>query len=343
MPDPTRVRLPKGRSAHPAVAIGRRFLIAIGLVCINWVIVLLERSDYRDALDGHVSVIDALYYTTVTLSTTGYGDITPATTTARLINALVVTPMRLLFVFVLVGTTIQVLTERSREAFRLQRWRKRLNNHVVIIGFGTKGRSAVNELVSRGTAARDIVVIDPDPTLTDEAEDAGLSLVIGDATKDVVLRQAQVERARAVIVAPSRDDTAVLATLSTRRLAPSATICAAVREAENEDLVRQSGADTVVVSSAAAGRLLGMATEDAGSVHVLEDLLASGSGLDLVERSIGAAEAGRSPADLQLSVVAVVRGGTTYHYDAAEVRTLAAGDRIVYVTATPGHAPASDR
>jgi len=332
VPEPSRVRLPRGRGSHPAVAIGRRFLIAVGLVCLNWGIVLLERSDYHDSLDGHVSVIDALYYTTVTLSTTGYGDITPATTTARLVNALVVTPMRLLFVFVLVGTTIQVLTERSREAFRLQRWRKRLNDHVVVIGFGTKGRSAVAELVSRGTAAQDIVVIDTDPSLTDEAQDAGLTLVIGDATKDAVLRQAVVDRARAVIVAPSRDDTAVLATLSIRRLAPGATISAAVREAENEDLVRQSGADSVVVSSAAAGRLLGRATDDSGSVSVLEDLLSSGTGLDLVEREVAAGDVGRSPQDLGLPVVAVVRGGTTHGYDDDAVRTLAAGDRVVCVT-----------
>lgn len=77
------------------------------LVLLNWLIVVLERKSYTDSLDGDVSVIDALYYTTVTLSTTGYGDITPITEGARLINALVVTPMRLLFVVVLVGTTLK--------------------------------------------------------------------------------------------------------------------------------------------------------------------------------------------------------------------------------------------
>ena len=329
----SRVHLPKGAATHPLVAIGRRFLIAVSLVLINWMIVLIEREDYRDTLDGHVSVIDALYYTTVTLSTTGYGDITPATQTARLVNALAVTPMRLLFVLVLVGTTIQVLTERSREAFRLQRWRNRLNQHVVVIGFGTKGRSAVRELISRGTPANEIVVIDPDPGVTDEAHDSGLGIVIGDATKDGVLEQAETSRARAIVVAADRDDTAVLATLSVRRLAPNARITAAVREAENEDLVRQSGADAVVVSSAASGRLLGMATTDLQAVDVLEDLLATGSGLDIVEREVAKDEIGRTPRELAEPVITVVREGQRYRYDDDAINQLAAGDRIVCVTA----------
>jgi voltage-gated potassium channel len=294
---------------------------------------MVEKDGYQDSYDGAVSAVDALYYTTVTLSTTGYGDITPVTTSARLTNALIVTPMRFLFVLVLVGTTIQVLTERSREAFRLQRWRNRLNQHVVVIGFGTKGRSAVRELMSRGTPANEIVVIDPDPGVSDEANDNGIGIVIGDATKDGVLEQAETSKARAIVVAAARDDTAVLATLSARRLAPRARITAAVREAENEDLVRQSGADAVVVSSAASGRLLGMATTDAQAVDVLEDLLATGSGLDIVEREVAPDEIGRSPRELPEPVITVIRGGQRLRYDDAAIERLVPGDRIVCVTA----------
>lgn len=101
--------MPRGAPVPPLVAIGRRVGIAIAIVVVNWLVVLVERGGYNDSADGHVSAVDALYYTTVTLSTTGYGDVTPVSTGARLLNALVVTPMRFLFVLVLVGTTIQVL------------------------------------------------------------------------------------------------------------------------------------------------------------------------------------------------------------------------------------------
>ena len=75
-----------------------------------------------------------------------------------------------------------------------------------------------------------------------------------------MLRVAGVPRARAVVVAANRDDSAVLVTLTARELAPKAQIVAAVREAENVHLLRQSGANQVVVSGETAGRLLGMAT-----------------------------------------------------------------------------------
>src|SRR3954469_22904735 len=127
----------------PLWGIARRFSLALLVVLVNWALVVAERDSYHDTADGSVSVVDALYYTTVTLTTTGYGDITPVTTGARLVNALVVTPMRLLFVILLVGTTISALTQRSREEFRLARWRARMGKHIVVLGFGTKGRNAV--------------------------------------------------------------------------------------------------------------------------------------------------------------------------------------------------------
>ena len=91
----------------------------------------------------HVDLLDCVYYATVTLSTTGYGDIVPYSDSARLINVLLITPLRVLFLIILVGTTLEVLTERTREEWRLNRWRTTLRDHTVVVGFGTKGRSAV--------------------------------------------------------------------------------------------------------------------------------------------------------------------------------------------------------
>ena len=97
-----------------------------------------------------------------------------------------------------------------------------------------------------------------------------------------------------MIVAPDRDDAAVLITLTAREHNRSATIVSAVREEENAHLLRESGANSVITSSGAAGRLLGLASEAPRLVDVLEDLLSVGSGLDIVEREITAEQAGRS-------------------------------------------------
>ena len=128
----------------------------------------------------------------------------------------------------------------------------------------------------------------------------------------------------------------MLTTLTVRQLAPGITVVAAVREEENADLVRQSGADSVITSSDAAGRLLGLATDSPRTVSVVEDLIAVGTGLDLLEREITPEEVGRQPQSTGAPVLAVVRDGRTLAYDNAECATLQAGDRLVYVGSNGG-------
>lgn len=234
----TSIRFPQGPPARPLVRIVLRLALVLALILASWLLVWLERGDYVDNHDGNVSAVDALYYTTVTLTTTGYGDITPVTTQARLINALVVTPMRLIFVVLLVGTTIKALTTRSREEFRLARWRRRVNHHVVVLGGGTRGRNAARALEQKGQASRGVVVVDRDHHAIEAATAAGWVGVRGSATDSAVLREAAVDRARTVIVALDRDDTAILATLTVRRMSAACQVIAAVRESGNAELIR---------------------------------------------------------------------------------------------------------
>src|SRR5262249_28495438 len=159
---------------------------------------------------------------------------------------LVVTPLRLLFLIVLVGTTLELLTERSRQAFRVQRWRSGVRDHVVVVGYGTKGGAAVETMLGDGIDPARIVVVDTDPGRWRLAGSRGLVAVSGNGTRSDVLRAACVDRAASIVVAPARDDTAVLVTLTARELAPTATVVASVRETENVHLLRQSGADSVV-------------------------------------------------------------------------------------------------
>jgi voltage-gated potassium channel len=278
-------------------------------------------------------VADALYYTTVTLTTTGYGDITPVTTSARMLNALAVTPMRLLFVVLLVGTTIHALTERSREEMRHARWKARVKDHVIVCGYGTKGRNAARALLLQGRPADRIVVIDADPSAVADATAAGMVAIAGSATRPDVLRSALIDRASVVIVALNRDDAAILTTLTVRRLAPSVTVVAAAREAAHGELLRQSGATSVIVSSETAGRLLGLAADTPQTVDVVEDMLSFGEGLDLLSRNVEAGEVGRRPSDLDVPVLAVVRNGRALLYSDPAAGTLTAGDRILYVGA----------
>jgi voltage-gated potassium channel len=326
------VRLP-AMERSPVWELTRRVLMAIAILGFTVALVYFDRDGYVDNNDptGEISLIDAMYYTTVTLSTTGYGDIAPVSQQARLINAFVITPLRIGFLVLLIGTTIEVLASQGRELLRVARWRKHMDEHVVVIGYGTKGRSAVDTLVNNGLDKESVVVVDPSSTALGEAHADGLAVVTGDATRREVLRRAGVARASQVIITTDRDDSTVLSTLNVRQLNPNAYIVAAVREQNNVELVRQSGADAVVTSSEAVGRLLGLSTLSPTLGEVMEDLLTYTGGLEVAERDLLVPEVGRTPQSLPDQVIAVIRDGVVHRYFDPVVTQLARGDRLVVV------------
>ncbi len=315
----------------PARELVRRVLIALGLLALMVLIVTIDRDGYRDAAGDGVDLVDSIYYATVTLTTTGYGDITPVTTRARLVNALLVTPLRIAFLVVLVGTTIEVLAHEGRRIMRDARWRKRMKDHIIVVGYGTKGRSAVHTVLGNGVAKDKIVVIDPRPQAIEDAGNDRLAAFLGDATNRAVLHRAEVTRARQVIVTTDRDDSAVLVTLAVRQLNPDAHCVVAVREEDNVPLLRQSGADAVVTSSDAVGRLLGLSAVSPTLGQVLEDLLSYGEGLEVAERPVLGREVGKPSSSVQDRVIAIVRDGTVYRYYDSAVSVLTAGDRLIVV------------
>ena len=321
------ISIPEGRLVSPWILIARRILYALLLLLGVALLVYYDRRGYSEDL----TFVDALYYSAVSLSTTGYGDITPVTQHARLINIMVITPLRIAFLVLLVGTTLSVLTEESRKALKIQRWRKRMRDHTVVVGYGTKGRSAVAALLADGTPPGEIVVVDTDRHSLEAASSQGLVTVHGSGTKADVLKLAGVTRAKAVVVAPSMDDTAVLVTLSVRELAPSAKIVASAREGENQHLLEQSGADSVVISSETAGRMLGLATVTPSVVEMMEDLLSPDEGFSIAEREITDDEVGANPRHLADIVLGVVRSGELYRIDSPEAETAEPGDRLLFV------------
>ncbi len=323
----------------PVRRIARRVLYAFSALFAAALIVYIDRDGYSNSVGTPLTFLDCLYYATVSLSTTGYGDIAPQTEHARLVNILVITPLRFAFLIVLIGTTVETLTAASRQAVKIQRWRNTVRNHTVVVGYGTKGRTAVTAMIGEGVPPAEIVVVDTEQGVLDRAEAAGLVTVRGDANKSDILRLASAQHAKSIVVATNSDPTAVLVTLTARELAPNATIIAAVREAENRHLLKQSGADSVVVSSETAGRLLGLATSKPSVVEMIEDLLTPQEGFAIAERDVETKEVGGSPRHLTDIVLGVVRGGELVRVDAPAVDALEKGDRLLYVRRTSDEGP----
>ncbi|GIF24300.1 voltage-gated potassium channel [Actinoplanes tereljensis] len=327
------IHLPLVRQG-PLRALAVRVALAVTLVLVTVTIIYLDRDGYRDINEDGLTLLDCFYYAVVSLSTTGYGDITPYTPAARLVNILAITPARVLFLIILVGTTLEVLTDQYRNSLRVGRWRRKLKDHVIVCGYGTKGRAAVAALLENGWDKARIVVVESREDAVRQAASNGLVAVEGNATRSAVLNEADVKNCKAVIIATDSDEASVLISLTVRQLtAGQVRIIAAVREQENAALLKQSGAHHVIVSSATAGRLLGLTTTAPPLIDVVEDLLTPGQGMALAMRSAERAEVGQNPRELKTLVVALIRRGKVLPLGGDQVITIDTGDMLVYIRA----------
>lgn len=335
---PARFRLIRVKQ-DPLRAIVQRFALATLLLLIVTFITYFGRKGYVDNEHPNqlLTFVDSLYYATVTITTTGYGDIVPVTEASRLITTIVVTPIRVLFIVLLVGTTLQVLAEQSRFQFRLRKWQRDLKDHVVVCGFGIKGKSALEYIQSHDEGI-DAVVIDENDEALEDANRLDINGISGKSYDRQILDAARIGTAKFVIVALSSDEQSILTVLRVRELNPRAKIVTSCKEESNVELLRSSGADEVIVSSSSAGRILGMAAETPEAARVVNDLLTFGDGLDINERRI-TADGEQIEQRPHETAIAVIRNQKVHRPGDEECRTLRAGDQVIYIDQTTAPAP----
>lgn len=334
------LRLPE---ASPVPALMRRLALALSLILIVVVVIWFDREGLQDHARGGepLGITDVIYFTVVSLTTLGYGDISPVTTEARLLNALLLTPIRVFLWVLFLGTAYEmtVLRLKFREIRYMRELEERLNDHVIICGYGVKGRAIVGELLAHGHDPQDIVAIDPSEDAVSVAVKEGLVAFRGDASSEELLKAAAVERASYVMVAPDRDDACVLICLTVRSLAPGVELVASVREEENIKLVYGAGASLVIAPSVSGGRLMASAVRQQAVPHFMEDVLAFGEGIAMSERVVTPDERGRLAnqlSDLRGALILGVMRGTQRcpFYEIARY-PLEPGDIVVYLSGDP--------
>jgi voltage-gated potassium channel len=324
------------RSPLPVwVQIAWRAALVIGLLLLAIIVHWIERDGLKDSYDGSVSFLDVVYFTMISITTTGYGDIVPVSNQARMFDAFVVTPIRIFFVLIFIGTAYTFVFRRTWDKWRMSKIQASLTGHVVVAGFGTSGSEAVDELVARGTPASEIVVIDRSPEALERAESLGCAIVEADATRDKTLQAVRIGAARAMIVSAGGDDTSILITLTARHLAPGLIISVAVRNEDNELLARQAGATTVINPVSFAGLLLAGSTQGLHISDYIADLASSSGRVKLSERVVTDEECGKPLTALARGIgVRVYRDGTPYGFWEPEAEALLPGDCIVEILPT---------
>lgn len=319
--------------ADVALRIGGALSLIFIVVLVHW----FDREGLNDVHDGVISFLDVVYFTMISITTTGFGDIAPVSDKSRLIEAVIVTPIRLAVIYIFVGTAYNFIIKRSWETWRMKRIQERLEGHIVVLGYGVSGSEAVAELIARGTDPDCIVVIDPSAARLAHAEQTGCNVLEGDATRDETLAAVRIGRARSILVSAGRDDTTILITLTARHLAPDVPITAVVRADDNELLARQAGANNVINPVRFTGLLL---AGSAGGQHVSEYLsdLASVSGrVQLIERPVAPHEVGHPLERIETGKgLRIYRAGRAIGFWEPAAATLEAGDIILEIAACAG-------
>ncbi|MCW2338941.1 voltage-gated potassium channel [Sphingobium sp. B2D3A] len=324
--------------ADLAWRVGAILILATFVLLVHW----FERDGLRDNLDGEVSFGDVVYFTAVTVTTVGYGDIVPVTDRTRLFESIFVTPARIFVWLIFLGTAYQFVFRNVWHRWRMSQIQKSLTNHIIVAGFGTSGSEAVRELVARGTDPRCIVVIERSDESLALAEAAGCNILKGDATRDQTLMDVRVQEAQAMIVSAGRDDTSILVTLTARHLAPDIPLSVVVRAPDNESLARQAGATTVINPVSFAGLLLAGSCQGAHIADYMADLAASGGRVQLRERRVTQAEVGEPLSAIQTGLgVRLYRAGRAYGFWEPEAAMLYAGDMIIEIIPNDGETPPS--
>ncbi len=301
-------------------------------IMVHW----LDRTGLQDSYDGEVSFLDVVYFTMISITTTGYGDIAPVTERARMFDALVVTPIRVFVVLIFLGTAYNFVLKRTWDRWQMKLNQRNLRDHIIVFGFGVSGSEAVKELIARGENTKDIVVVDTNETELRSAEAMGCYVYCADGTRDETLKNLKIDKASSVIVSAGRDDTSILIVLTVRHLAPKLPISVVVRASDNEFLARQAGADNVINPVNFAGLLL------AGSCHgehvsdYISDLASVNGRVMLHERLVDESEVGHPLRGLSSGVgVRLYRNGKPYGYWEPPAQAMKAGDMIVEIV--PGN------
>jgi voltage-gated potassium channel len=226
------------------------------------------------------STFDALYMTTITVTTVGFSEAFNLSPAGRLFT--------IILAFGGVGVILLIASEFARAMLDTDIRRiigirrdltmiKKLSNHIVVLGYGRMGHAVVEVLRARGIAYS---VVDLDPDRCRDLEEEHQPAVRGDATQEEVLRAAATERAKTLITCLADDAHNVYAILLARQLNPDITVIARAVEDGAEERLRLAGADRVLNPYRVGGTRLAI-TALKPTVTDFLDASLSGSSIEL--------------------------------------------------------------
>ena len=226
----------------------------------------------RDEFDGVETLIDAFYFTLITSSTVGYGDIHPGTEEAQLFTMSVVVLGVASFgiaIGALVGPAIQARLTKTLGKMK-ENMLQTLENHVLVLGYGELTEPIVDELEAGGTT---FAIVTQDRDAASALDERDIPVVMADPSDEAPLERAHIDTALAILVATNDDAQDALSVLTARELRPDGRIVAAATDRENRKKLERAGADVVISPAELGGHLLVNAALSGEQSGVVDQIL----------------------------------------------------------------------
>ena len=253
-----------------------------GLIIILIILVIFGGTAGYQIIEGW-TFIEALYMTIITISTVGFKEVGQLSNAGRIFTiflilggiVVITSGISLIFSSIIEGTFGEIIRRQ-----RMEKKLAKIRNHFIICGFGAVGEDVVNEFIREN---KPFVLIEKDKNVLNKLlkEFPGTILVIGDATDDEILKNAQIEKAKGVLAVLGKTADNLYICLSARSLNAKLRIIARVIESESIDKLKKAGADYVFSPEKIGGiRLAAAALKPA--VTSFLDAIIRGEYLDLV-------------------------------------------------------------
>ncbi len=310
----------------------RQFVVSLLLIAV---VIFLGTVGY--VVIEKWAPFDALYMTVITITTVGYGEVHKLSHIGQIFT---------LFLIVFgVGTILYTFNNAARiviegeiqEIFgrrKVEKKIKELKNHYIVCGYGRMGSVICRELREKGAR---FVIVERDASAVEGAE-AGALFVKGDATKDEILKEACIERAKGLISVLPTDAENLYVVLSAKVLNPDLNIVARAGEEGSEQKLLRAGADRVVSPYHIGGLRIAHTVLKPTVVDFIEFATRSGN-IDLQMEEIyvheGAGIAGSSldqcgiGRELGIIVVAIKRMGGDMKFNPTFKTVIKPGDVLI--------------
>ncbi len=187
-----------------------------------------------------MSPLAAAYFTIVTMSTVGYGDIYPVSSMARIfVMVLIVLGLSIFLSAITIISSGFVNNKIEKLSSRITSFEKgRLKDHIVLIGMDGVNVAIAKDLKNRNTK---FIVVTADKTVSDRLEVQGYKSFVADATSEIDMAQFELKKARYIVVDLKDNSRTVYALLVVRSLIDGTKVVVVAQNRETEEHIRKLG------------------------------------------------------------------------------------------------------